>query len=84
MRLYKANLDNSYKIISYVMPQQVESIYSFHQDETYDISLEYICDYIELNGYITIVSKETNDISYIMFLDVDYNFISNEIGRAHV
>lgn len=60
------------------MPEEVESIYSIRQDETYDISLEDIYNYIELSGYITVVPKETDDISYIMFLDIDYNFISND------
>ena len=78
MRLYKANLNNNYNVISYVIPDEIESIYSIRQEETYDISLEAIQDYLELSGYITTIPKETSDISFVMFVDIDYNFISND------
>ena len=68
MRLYKANLNNNYNVISYVIPDEIESIYSIRQEETYDISLEAIQDYLELSGYITTIPKETSDISFVMFV----------------
>ena len=78
MRLYKANLNNNYNVISYVIPDEIETIYSIRQEETYDISLEAIQDYLELSGYITTIPKETSDISFVMFVDIDYNFVSND------
>jgi hypothetical protein len=74
MRLYKAFLDDTYKVISYVSPSDSELVYSESKDKTYEIFSEHISDYIELNGYITVPVKEKKDISYCMFLDIDYTF----------
>jgi hypothetical protein len=75
MRLYKAFLDDKYRVISYVSPSDSELVYSESEDKTYEIFSEDISDYIELNGYITVPIKErNNDISYCMFLDIDYTF----------
>lgn len=75
MRLYKAFLDDKYKVISYVSPSDSELIYSESQDMTYEIFYEDISDYIQLNGYMTVFLKEKKDnISYCMFLDIDHKF----------
>ena len=75
MRLYKAFLDDKYKVISYVSPSDSELIYSESQDKTYEIFYEDISDYIQLNGYVTVSLKEKKDnISYCMFLDIDHKF----------
>lgn len=72
MRLYKAFLDDKYKVISYVEPSDSELIYSERLNQTYEIFLEAISDYIKLNGYITVPSKDEG--LYCMFLDIDHNF----------
>lgn len=74
MRLYKAFLDDKYKVISYVNPSDSELIYSESQDKTYEFFCEDISDYIELNGYITVSLKEKTDILYCMFLNIDHKF----------
>jgi hypothetical protein len=73
MRLYKAFLDDKYKVISYVNPSDSELIYSESQDKTYEFLYKDISDYIELNGYITVSIKEKTDL-YCMFLDIDHKF----------
>ena len=73
MRLYKALLDDTYKVLSYVEPRPSELIYSERLEQAYDISLEAISDYIQLNGYIT-VSAYDQVGTYFMFLDIDHNF----------
>jgi hypothetical protein len=72
MRLYKAFLDDTYKVISYVEPSDSELIYSERLNQTYEIFLEDISDYIKLNGYITVPSNDKG--KYCMFLDIDHNF----------
>lgn len=73
MNLYKAYLNNEYKLISYGIPDKIEAIP--FSESTYDISFEDIRDYIELFGYIKIPYKLLNGISYLFYIDLDYNII---------
>jgi hypothetical protein len=75
MRLYKANLNSQYEVISYVAPNEIEEIYSVRSNATYDICLEALYDYIELSGSMTFPLKDVNDgIFYTMFVDIDHKF----------
>ena len=75
MRLYKANLNSQYELISYVAPNEIEEIYSVRSNATYDICLEALYDYIELTGSITFPLKEVEDsVFYTMFLNIDHKF----------
>lgn len=79
MRLYKANLNSQYEVISYVAPNEIEEIYSVRSNATYDICLEALYDYIELSGSMTFPLKDVNDgIFYTMFVDIDHNFTTWE------
>jgi len=83
MRLYKANLDDNYEVLSYASPQETEEIYSVRKGETYDISYESIYEYVEMVGYIVFPLKESiKDVKHTMYIDIDYNCLTtwdNEI-----
>jgi len=75
MRLYKTAINNNNEVLSYVMPEQVEKIYSIRTDETYDISLEALLEYIELTGYVIFpYLNPVDDITSIVYVDIDYQF----------
>lgn len=77
MRIYKANLDDNYDVISYDIPSLTEKVYSVREDILYDISDEAIHDYLEIAGFITTPIKEVVDKSaYLMFIDIDHQFSS--------
>lgn len=74
MNLYKAYLNNEYKLISYGVPEAMEKIPV--SEKTYDISFKDIEEYIELFGYLKIPYKLSNGVSYMFFIDLDYNIIN--------
>jgi hypothetical protein len=79
MRLYKANLNSQYEVISYVAPNEIEEVYSVRSNATYDICLEALYDYIELSGSMTFPLKDVKDnIFYTMYVDIDHKFINWE------
>jgi len=73
MRLYKANLDNDFNLISYVMPNETETIYSVREEKTYDILHDDIYEYIEMFGYLYF-PIESDDADYTMFIDIDHTY----------
>jgi hypothetical protein len=79
MRLYKANLNSQYEVISYVAPNEIEEVYSVRSNATYDICLESLYDYIELSGSMTFPLKDVKDnIFYTMYVDIDHKFTNWE------
>ena len=75
MRVYKTSLNSNQDLISYVMPDEVEKIYSIRTGETYDIPFEDLYEYIEITGYLTLSYPIPKDgIAYTTYVDIDHKF----------
>ena len=91
MRVYKTLLNSNQDLISYVLPDEVEKIYSTKTGEMYDIPFEDLCEYIELCGYLTLLNLIPKEgISYVIFIDIDHKFkpwdvvnISHIVDQVH-
>lgn len=91
MRVYKTLLNSNQDLISYVLPDEVEKIYSTKTGEIYDIPFEDLCEYIELCGYLTLINPIPKEgISYVIFVDIDHKFkpwdvvnISHIVDQVH-
>ena len=74
MRLYKAFLNEEYEVLSYEELKDIEDVFCSKEDVSYKIPKDLLKDYVEMAGYITVHDKENKDKSYIMYLDIDYQF----------
>ena len=74
MRMYKAFLDNDFNVVSYEEPSEIETIFSYKNQETFDVDLSILQEYLELNGYVTTYKMKGSDEDFVMYIDMDYNF----------
>lgn len=74
MRVYKAILDNDFNVISYEEPKEKETIFSFKRQNTFDVDLSILEDYLEIGGFLTTYLKKGSEEDFVMYIDMDYNF----------
>jgi hypothetical protein len=85
MRVYKTTLNSNNDLISYVMPNQIEDVYSIRSGTTYKIPYEDIYEYIELFGFLILPYAIPRDgIAYVSFLNIDYKVKPWEIDVGYI
>jgi hypothetical protein len=74
MNIYKAFLDKDFNVKSFEEPTDVVEVYSYKRNKKYNIELDSIKIYLELNGFLTTYKDEQEEEEFVMYLDSDYNF----------
>ena len=74
MRLYKAYLDNDFKVSSCETVEDIETLISKDNNSKFNIDNKAIIEYLELLGYITVYRYDNRKDEFIMYLDIDFQF----------
>jgi hypothetical protein len=75
MRIYKAFLDSDFNVLSYEEPtDEKETIFSYKSQDSFEVDLSILQEYLGLNGYVTTYKKKDSDEEFVMYLDSEYKF----------
>lgn len=74
MRVYKAILDNDFNVLSYEEAKEKETIFSFKKQDSFDVELSIIEEYLQFGGFFTTYLKKDSEEDFVMYINLDHQF----------